>query len=160
MSDQAQLEQAASTNERQAIVVGSGMAGLLAARVLADHFDPVTILERDRLPGEPEARKGVPQANHVHGLLVRGYRVLQRLFPDMDAELDALEAQTFDPGQDVAWLLFTGWVPRRETELKTRSCSRALLEWCVRRRLEDNPRITFKEDVVSRPCWLHRIRPA
>ena len=31
-----------------AIVIGGSMAGLLAARVLSEHFERVTILERDR----------------------------------------------------------------------------------------------------------------
>ena len=48
-----------------AIVIGGSMAGLLAARVLAAHFDRVTILERDSFPEGPEFRKGVPQARHV-----------------------------------------------------------------------------------------------
>ena len=30
-----------------AVVLGGSLAGLLAARVLADHFDHVTLIERD-----------------------------------------------------------------------------------------------------------------
>lgn len=41
-------------------VVGAGIGGLLAGRVLAGYFDRVTILERDVLPYEPASRKGVP----------------------------------------------------------------------------------------------------
>jgi phytoene dehydrogenase-like protein len=40
---------------RHAIVIGGSMAGLLAARVLADYFEQVTILERDRFPTEAPA---------------------------------------------------------------------------------------------------------
>jgi phytoene dehydrogenase-like protein len=36
--------------ETHALVVGGSMAGLLAARVLSDYFDRVTIVERDPLP--------------------------------------------------------------------------------------------------------------
>ena len=32
---------------RHAVVVGGSLAGMLAARVLSDHFDDVTLLERD-----------------------------------------------------------------------------------------------------------------
>ncbi len=39
------------------------MAGLLAARVLSDHFGRVTIVERDRFPEGVENRKGVPQGS-------------------------------------------------------------------------------------------------
>src|SRR5579864_8952183 len=49
---------AQSTGGRHAIVIGGGMAGLLAARVLADHFDRVTIVDRDRLPAGAQFRDG------------------------------------------------------------------------------------------------------
>jgi 2-polyprenyl-6-methoxyphenol hydroxylase-like FAD-dependent oxidoreductase len=45
-----------------AAVVGASMGGLLAARVLADSYRRVTIVERDPLPDSGSARKGVPQA--------------------------------------------------------------------------------------------------
>ena len=45
------------------------MAGMLAARVLAYHFERVTIIERDGLPKELVSRKSVPQSRHVHALL-------------------------------------------------------------------------------------------
>ena len=37
---------------RRAVVVGAGLGGLSAARVLADYFDEVIILDRDELPDE------------------------------------------------------------------------------------------------------------
>jgi hypothetical protein len=46
-----------------AVVIGASMAGLLAARVLADRFDQVTVLDRDDLPDGADSRKGVP----LHG---------------------------------------------------------------------------------------------
>jgi hypothetical protein len=62
-----------TTSERfggaSAVVLGGSMAGLLVARVLADHFDQVSIVERDALPDNAEPRKGVPQGRHLHGLL-------------------------------------------------------------------------------------------
>ncbi len=64
-----------------AVAIGGSMAGLLAARVLADHFEHVTVIERDTFPRDPEVRKGVPQGAHVHALLAAGMRVLQQLFP-------------------------------------------------------------------------------
>jgi hypothetical protein len=56
----------------QAIVVGSSMAGMLAARVLSDIFERVIVLERDTLPEGPQLRSGVSQARHLHALLPRG----------------------------------------------------------------------------------------
>ena len=86
-----------------AVVIGASMAGLLAARVLADHFERVTLLERDQLPRQAEARKGVPQARHVHILLRRGCAILEDLFPGLTDELLRAGAQRVASGQELAW---------------------------------------------------------
>ncbi len=50
---------------RQTVVIGGSMAGLLAARVLADHFERVTLVERDRFPEGPEfAQRRAPGPPH------------------------------------------------------------------------------------------------
>ena len=51
-----------SLGRRHAVVVGGSLAGMLAARVLSDHFDRVTLLERDRFPETPAARRGCRRA--------------------------------------------------------------------------------------------------
>ena len=65
------------------------MGGLLAARVLADAYRRVTIVERDPLPESGLDRKGVPQGRHAHGLLPRGAQILDELFPGLLADLVA-----------------------------------------------------------------------
>ncbi|WP_198344412.1 FAD-dependent oxidoreductase [Mycobacterium dioxanotrophicus] len=65
----------------RAVVLGCSIGGLLAARVLADHFDHVTVIERDSLPDGIAQRRGVPQGRHVHGLLSSGAQALDDLFP-------------------------------------------------------------------------------
>ena len=55
-----------------AIVVGASMAGLCAARVLADRFVSVVVIDRDELPRGPEPRRQVPQGRHPHLLLTAG----------------------------------------------------------------------------------------
>jgi 2-polyprenyl-6-methoxyphenol hydroxylase-like FAD-dependent oxidoreductase len=70
-----------------AIVIGGSMAGLLVARVLSEHFERVTIIERDQLIDDVEPRKGVPQGRHVHGLLASGGAILGEYFPDLFAAL-------------------------------------------------------------------------
>jgi 2-polyprenyl-6-methoxyphenol hydroxylase-like FAD-dependent oxidoreductase len=65
---------------RHAVVVGGSLAGMLAARVLADHFDVITLLERHYFSETPAARKGLAQGRHMHVLLERGRGVLQRFF--------------------------------------------------------------------------------
>lgn len=66
-----------SVRDGRAVVIGAGMAGLLAARVLTNAFDEVTILERDSFPEEPVARRGVPQGRHVHVMLLAGKATLE-----------------------------------------------------------------------------------
>ena len=72
-----------------AVVLGASMGGLLAARVLADAYQQVTVVERDRLPESVLDRRGVPQGRHAHGLLPRGAQILDELFPGLLAELAA-----------------------------------------------------------------------
>jgi 2-polyprenyl-6-methoxyphenol hydroxylase-like FAD-dependent oxidoreductase len=72
-----------------AVVLGASMGGLLAARVLADAFRRVTLVERDPLPASALDRKGVPQGRHTHGLLPRGAQILDELFPGLLAGLVA-----------------------------------------------------------------------
>ena len=66
-----------------AVVLGASMGGLLAARVLADAYRRVTIVERDPLPESGLDRKGVPQGRHAHVLLPRGAQILDELFPGL-----------------------------------------------------------------------------
>ena len=72
---------------QHALVIGGSMAGLLAARVLSEHFERVTIVERDQLIDNVQPRKGVPQGRHVHGILAGGAAVLGEYFPDLFAAL-------------------------------------------------------------------------
>lgn len=48
--------------QKQVIIVGGSIAGLLAARVASDTFGKVTIIERDTMPDGATERKGVPQS--------------------------------------------------------------------------------------------------
>ena len=89
-----------TAGRRHAIVIGGSMGGLLAARVLSDHVDRVTLVERDRLPDGAESRRGVPQGRHAHGLLARGERILSRLFPGLTPALRDAGATLVDMGAD------------------------------------------------------------
>jgi 2-polyprenyl-6-methoxyphenol hydroxylase-like FAD-dependent oxidoreductase len=70
-----------------AVVLGAGLAGLLAARVLAEAYPRVTVLDRDHLLGPGEHRRGVPQGRHAHILVPGGTQILDRFFPDLFGEL-------------------------------------------------------------------------
>lgn len=130
----------------RAVVIGGGFAGLLAARVLADHFDHVIIVERDRLADQPSPRKGVPQARHLHVLLARGRLILEKLFPGLIAELVARGAPLADMAADLAWLTPGGWGYRCDSGISIIGCSRDLLDWSVRQRLLSFPSVTFFDE--------------
>ena len=72
-----------------ATVVGAGVAGLLAARALADHVDDVVVLERERLADAAQPRGHVPQGRHLHLLLSAGLDLLVGWFPGIDDELES-----------------------------------------------------------------------
>jgi 2-polyprenyl-6-methoxyphenol hydroxylase-like FAD-dependent oxidoreductase len=122
-------------NERRAVVIGGSMAGLLAGRVLADHFEQVTILERDTLEQGPTVRKGAPQANHIHVLLHRGATTVERLFPGVFEEIARDGGFTGEMGPDFAYYQLGAWKLRAPTGLVIQFQSRPLLEWGVRRRV-------------------------
>jgi flavin-dependent dehydrogenase len=122
---------------KRAIVVGAGLSGLSAARVLADYFDEVIILDRDQLPDDAIARPGVPQGKQPHGLLGGGLKALENLFPGFGSELIRAGAEPIDAGFDmlaevpgqVVW-------PRIKLNWPSRSMSRPLIERTLRRQVE------------------------
>ena len=131
---------------RQAVVLGGSLAGLLAARVLADHFEHVTLIERDAYPETTETRRGIPQANHVHGLLLRGRQVLEQLFPGLQDEMIDAGAPLLDMANDIAWFTRAGWGRKFPSELKVLAFTRPLLDLHVRRRLSQNPRVEIMDN--------------
>lgn len=84
----------------RAVVLGASMAGLLAARVLSDAYERVTVIERDVLPASSEHRRGVPQSRHVHALLARGAQVLDELFPGLLGDLVASGVPVLNHGAE------------------------------------------------------------
>jgi 2-polyprenyl-6-methoxyphenol hydroxylase-like FAD-dependent oxidoreductase len=131
---------------RHAVVAGASMAGLLAARVLADHFDRVTLVERDRLPSRPEARKGVPQGRHVHVLLARGLQVLEGLFPSISDELRTAGALAVNSGREIAWHHAGGWRTNYDSDIWLLAMTRPLLETRVAERVRALPNVAIREN--------------
>lgn len=132
---------------RHAVVLGGSLAGLMAARVLADHFDRVTLVERDAYTDTSEVRKGIPQANHVHGLLLRGRQVLEEFFPGLQDEMIAAGVPLLDMANDIAWFTRVGWGVKFPSELKVLAFTRPVLDLHVRRRLAQNPKIEIADQM-------------
>ena len=130
---------------RHAVVVGGSLAGMVAARVLADHFERVTLLERDRFPETPAARMGLPQGRHAHGLLDRGRVVMERFLPGLTGELVRAGAEPLDWTRDVAWKSPYGWHVRFPGKLLLLASTRDLIDWGVRGRVAALPNVRIRQ---------------
>lgn len=127
----------------RAIIIGGSIAGLLSARVIADFFEEVVIIERDDIGKGTPVRKGVPQSTQPHVLLTKGYRIVKTLFPSIDQDLLKEGAIPIDWGQDFRYFIFGGWnaVHNEATDLQSFSCTRPLLERVIRQRVKRIPNI-------------------
>jgi hypothetical protein len=147
----------------RAVVYGGGLAGLAAARVLADHFDEVVLLERDAVPLTPPgaegaaaaglsanaaaltsdpvaaaaaARRGVPQFRQPHQLLARGLEEIERLFPGATEDLYGHgAAEVAVPGGYLVYDDRMGLLKHKHAAVRLVGSTRALLESVVRARL-------------------------
>ncbi len=153
----------------RAVVLGASMGGLLAARVLADFYGSVTVVERDVLPDNPANRRGVPQGRHPHTLLARGAQALSEFFPGILDELVADGAPVSDDGElSRFYISFGGHLMLRSgkaalEDYKANAVyqpSRPLLECHVRRRLQavENVTIIDGHDVAELTATVDRKR--
>lgn len=117
-----------------------------AARVLAEFFDHVVVLENDTLPTDASPRPGTPQSKHLHVLLAGGQRALSSLFPGFEQDLVAAGAQTYQVST-VATYEFPGYesFPRRDLGFPAFSMTRPLLESVVRKHFQAVPNITLHQ---------------
>ncbi|QGQ18193.1 FAD-binding protein [Cellulomonas sp. JZ18] len=124
------------------VVVGASLAGLLAAAALARPGRRVTVVERDVLPDDPVARRGVPQGRQPHALLYRSLVAIEELLPGFGDELQAAGAIPVDTGR-LAWLGELGWSPE-SSQFPVLSASRPLMEHVVRGRVCRLPGVTVQ----------------
>lgn len=143
---QSKATQSKATVYNHAIVIGGSIAGLTTARVLTDHFDRVTVIERDRPTDATEFRKGAPQARHPHALLARGQQILEQQFPGLVAELVAAGAVPMDMGRDFTFFVDGAWCQPYESHIMSTACSRPLLENTIYQRLAAHPKVTFMHE--------------
>jgi 2-polyprenyl-6-methoxyphenol hydroxylase-like FAD-dependent oxidoreductase len=142
---------------RRAVVIGAGMAGLPAARALADYFEHVVVLERDALPLDASYRAGTPQARHTHALLGGGLRAFTELFPGFERDLAGAGAVPLKVGLDLR-LERPGYdpFPARDIDVVAYAMSRPLIEHTVRRRVKQHANIIIREhcraqEIVAAP---------
>ena len=113
-----------------AVVLGGSVAGLLCARVLADHATSVLIVERDEL--NTDERRGVPQGWQGHALLPGGRTQIERWFPGYTQQAVALGAKLL--ASDVIASYADGVREVGSPDMALLSSSRPFLERQIRHR--------------------------
>ncbi|PNG23813.1 FAD-dependent oxidoreductase [Streptomyces cahuitamycinicus] len=134
-----------------AVVLGGSIAGSLAARMLADAYREVTVIDRDELTGASGPRRAIPQGHHIHALLARGQQILDELFPGFTEELVSIGVPVGDFGTSLSWYFGGRMIEKAETGLTCVAAGRPLLEERLRRRIHNLANVTTRErtDVVG-----------
>jgi 2-polyprenyl-6-methoxyphenol hydroxylase-like FAD-dependent oxidoreductase len=128
-----------------AIVIGAGIAGLTAARVLASRCERVVVLDRDTLTDTTRPRRGAPQGAHPHTILEAGRRVLNDLFAGLDGELVEAGAHLFESGTNMLFYRFGAVWPFASTGVQLLTLSRPLLESRIRRRVAGEVNVVIRD---------------
>lgn len=134
---------------KHAVIIGGGMAGLVAAAVAARHFEQVALIEKDTLPVAPYPRKAVPQGNHVHALLKSGEMFLSELFPEFREE--ALTSGCLEFRVRSQWRTYglEGWIEPVDIGLTALSQTRPLIEHVLRRLVSKLSNVAFITGTVE-----------
>ena len=127
------------------VVVGAGIAGLLAAAALSDVVGKVTIIEKDALPKTPEVRKGVPQGAHVHTLLGYAVKAMDKLIPGLMTDVYAAGAVKIRRNHDIWFHDAVGPTPIRDVGILTPSVTRPLLEHVTRQKVLALPNVHLRD---------------
>ena len=137
-----------TSHTSRAVVLGGSLAGLLAARVLADHYAEVLVVDRDDVAAAgAEPRRGVPQGQHPHAVLLGGALAIERLLAGWTDALAARGALCGDIAGDAEWYCSGGPLRRPRRGLTAIVASRPLIEDEVRRRVVALPRVTLRGGV-------------
>jgi 2-polyprenyl-6-methoxyphenol hydroxylase-like FAD-dependent oxidoreductase len=129
-----------------ACVLGGSFAGLLAARVLADHAERVLVLERDAPTADASVRPSVPQGKHGHLLQPEGLTLIEDWFPGFTQDARARGAVLAPPGHQ---RLFTDGVAVELPPATMLMGSRPFLENEIRRRVKAIPNVQIVQARVT-----------
>lgn len=127
------------------VVIGAGIGGCFAAGALSKYFSETIILDRDFIPDTPTRRPGVPQADHIHGLLRRPLDFACELFPGIEQELVEAGGISLVAGSDARYHDNGSWQPVRDLGLSVAAQTRPLLEHVIRQRTLKLEGITLKD---------------
>lgn len=127
-----------------AVVIGGSIAGIAAAKVLTERFERVIVLEKDDSHRRREGRPGAAQGWHLHHLLTAGQIELERFFPGIVEDMVREGAFKVDMAAQYRIRLGGTWKKPGTSDIQIVCAGRPLLEWCVRRRLDDEPTVEFR----------------
>lgn len=123
----------------RAVVMGGSIAGLLAARVLADHAESVLVIDRDAADGSGGPRDPVPQGTQIHVLLPAGQVQLERWFPGFTAQAVAAGACLLPAAERRQYVDGRRRVQGSDRDML--SATRPFLEELIRRRVRELPNV-------------------
>ncbi|MEV7419784.1 FAD-dependent monooxygenase [Streptomyces sp. NPDC089919] len=123
---------AAPSEHRRAVVIGGGLAGMLAAAAIAPYADEVTVVERDVLPATAEPRRYLPQSGHAHMMWSGGVEAMEQLLPGVSGRLLTAGARRIPLTHGMVALSAQGWYRRWRPTHYVFACTRDLLDWAVR----------------------------
>ena len=126
---------------KRAVVIGGSLAGLLAARVLHDHFDEVWLLERHPLPADDEPRRATPHTRHTHALLARGRQAIEALFPGIGHAWTGAGGRLGDVGSQAAFYAGRRRFAQAPAGAQGLCLGRGAIEGALRRRVLALPRL-------------------
>ncbi|QNE79664.1 FAD-binding monooxygenase (plasmid) [Streptomyces finlayi] len=128
----------------RAVVLGGSVAGSLAARVLAEFYHDVVVVDRDTVLGVSTTRKGAPHTRHAHGLHARGHLILEELFPGFTEDMSRKGYPVGDLGE-MRWYFNGRRLPYTKTGLLSVTPTRPILEHEIRTRVAALPNVTYLE---------------
>lgn len=150
----------AQAGKGTAVVVGGSIAGIAVAKVLSEKFDKVIVLEKDGQHDRREGRPGAAQGWHLHHLLTAGQQELERIFPGIIDDMVREGAFKVDMAEQYRLRLAGSWKKPCKSGIEIVCAGRPLLEWCLRRRLDAEPKIEYRYDTEMQDLVYDAARNA
>lgn len=129
----------------RAVVLGGSVTGMFAVAALEKSYREVVMIDRDELIGVREARRGAPQARHINGLLARGARAMEDLFPEITAQMITAGCPQTDLAGTVRWYFNGKRLAQQRAGLTNVAARRPIMELHLRERVQQMPNVTFME---------------